>query len=259
MSPNAPSPREIPPCTRNERLPGRLGLAARSDTEIFHLGGSMKVAVLGLGYVGTVTAAGLASRGHEVVGVDVDEAKVEAISQGRSPVVEPGIDEMVAEGVASGRLRATTDMNLAIERADVSLVCVGTPSGTHGETDLTYIVRALADLRDAMSVVAPPASGFHSVVIRSTVPPGTGEMVVAPAFASSELPPGWSVGTAMCPEFLREGRGVEDFFAPPFVVVGTAREHQAGAGRALRVPRPVHHVGWGRPSRSSTRATRSTP
>src|SRR6476620_616062 len=202
-----PMPRhrgEFRPCTRNERLPGRLGLAARSDTAIFHLGGSMKVAVLGLGYVGTVTAAGLASRGHEFVGVDVDAANVEAISQGRSPVVEPGIDELVVEGVTSGRLRATTDMNLAIERADVSLVCVGTPSGSHGETDLTYIVRALADLREAISVVAAP---------------GTGEMVGAPAFASSELPPGWSVGTAMCPEFLREGCGVEDFFSPPFVVV----------------------------------------
>ncbi len=207
----------------------------------------MKVAVLGLGYVGTVTAAGLASRGHEVVGVDVDEAKVDAISHGRSPVVEPGVDDLVADGVASGRLRATTDMNVALERADVSLVCVGTPSGPHGETDLAYIVRALADLREAMSVVAPPASGFHSVVIRSTVPPGTGEMVVAPVFAPSELPHGWSVGTAMCPEFLREGCGVEDFFAPPFVVVGTAHEstRQGLSELFAFLGMEIHEVGVG--------------
>ena len=88
----------------------------------------MRVAVFGLGYVGTVTAAGLASRGHEVVGVDVDTLKVDAISRGESPVVEPGIDTLVREAVAAGRLQATTDARLAIERADVSLVCVGTPS-----------------------------------------------------------------------------------------------------------------------------------
>ena len=112
----------------------------------------MKVAVFGLGYVGTVTAAGLASRGHEVVGVDVDAAKVEAIAQGRSPVVEPGIDELIAEAGASGRLRATTVSREAVERADVSLICVGTPSAPNGDTDLTYVARALEDLREAMAV-----------------------------------------------------------------------------------------------------------
>jgi GDP-mannose 6-dehydrogenase len=182
----------------------------------------MKVAVFGLGYVGTVTAAGLASRGHEVVGVDVDANKVEAISQGRSPVVEPGIDELISEGVASGLLRATTDSRVAVERADVSLICVGTPSASNGDTDLTYVARALEDLRDAMFVTAPPASGRHAVVMRSTVPPGTGAGVVAPVFAGAGLAPGWTVGTAMCPAFLREGCGVKDFFDPPFVVVGTA-------------------------------------
>jgi GDP-mannose 6-dehydrogenase len=178
----------------------------------------VKVAVFGLGYVGTVTAAGLASRGHEVVGVDVDPLKVGAIQEGRSPVVEPGIDELIAQGVASGRLAATLDARDAVDRADVSLLCVGTPSTPQGGTDLTYVSRALADLRTAMAEVTPPESGFHSVVVRSTVPPGTGATVVAPEFA--EPPAGWAVGTAMCPEFLREGCGVDDFFAPPFVVVG---------------------------------------
>jgi GDP-mannose 6-dehydrogenase len=189
----------------------------------------MKVAVFGLGYVGTVTAAGLASRGHDVVGVDVDALKVEAIRHGRSPVVEPGIDEQIADGVMSGRLRATSDAREAVDRADVSLICVGTPSAANGSTDLAYISRAVGDLRAAMETAAPPESGFHSVVVRSTVPPGTGANVVAPVFDPVDLPAGWDVGTGMCPEFLREGSGVDDFFDPPFVVVG-ARDERTREG-----------------------------
>ncbi|WP_270886152.1 nucleotide sugar dehydrogenase [Pedococcus sp. 5OH_020] len=203
----------------------------------------MKVAVFGLGYVGTVTAAGLASRGHEVVGVDVDTLKVDMVRRGQSPVVEPGIDLLVRDAVAGGRLDATTDARLALERADVSLVCVGTPSSPRGDTDLTYIKRALSDLRDAMEVAEPP-SGVHSVVIRSTVPPGTCATVVAPVFAAQDLPQGWSVGTAMTPEFLREGCGVEDFFAPPFVVVGTqdARTREALTELFAFLGQEIHHV-----------------
>lgn len=178
----------------------------------------MRIAVFGLGYVGTVTAAGLASRGHEVCGVDVDQTKVDVISAGRSPVVEPGIDEMTSNAVAQGLLTATTDPAVALACADVSLLCVGTPSSSNGGTDLTYLQRAVADIRKAMTVAAPPASGFHAVVVRSTVPPGTSEHVVRPVF--DEPLEGWSVGIAMCPEFLREGSGVADFFHPPFVVVG---------------------------------------
>jgi GDP-mannose 6-dehydrogenase len=182
----------------------------------------MRIAVFGLGYVGTVTAAGLASRGHQVCGVDVDEIKVGLIRDGRSPVVEPGIDALVADGAASGSLRATTDAVAALEAADVSLICVGTPSTPQGGTDLSYLRRALRDIRTAMAVATPPESAFHSVVVRSTVPPGTGDEIVTPTFADLPSGSGWRVGTAMCPEFLREGSGVGDFFDPPFVVVGTA-------------------------------------
>ena len=193
----------------------------------------MKVAIFGLGYVGTVTAAGLAMHGHEVVGVDVERSKVAAINRGESPVVEPGVDRLVAQAVAAGLLRATTEVREAVEGAELSLICVGTPSTSRGDTDLTYIHRALTDLREAMADVAPPASGFHSVVIRSTVPPGTGRDVVAPAFAPALLPDGWAVGTAMCPEFLREGSGVEDFFGPPFVVLGSEDERTRASIEAL--------------------------
>ena len=181
---------------------------------------SLTVAVFGLGYVGTVTAAGLAASGHRVVGVDVDPHKVDQIRSGLSPVVERGVEEMLTKAVTRGLLTATTDPVAAMEGADVSLLCVGTPSGGHGETDLTYVRRAVDDVRAAMEVATPPAAGHHSVVVRSTVPPGTVREVVAPRFAGP-LPRGWSVGTAMVPEFLREGTGVDDFYDPPFVVVGS--------------------------------------
>jgi GDP-mannose 6-dehydrogenase len=182
----------------------------------------MRIAIFGLGYVGTVTAAGLASQGHNVCGVDVDAVKVDHIRSGRSPVVEPGIDRLIATAVESGRLRATTDPVVALDRADVSLLCVGTPSTPHGGTDLTYMRRALEDIRRGLVAARPPASGFHAVVVRSTVPPGTGDDLVHETFAGTPLPAGWAVGTAMCPEFLREGSGVADFFRPPFVVLGTS-------------------------------------
>lgn len=182
----------------------------------------MKVAVFGLGYVGSVTAAGLAAVGHEVVGVDPDPIKVTHVATGRSPVAEPGLDDLVRAGVESGLLSATSSVELALERADVSLICVGTPSTGHGETQLAFIDRALDQLRAAMDVATPPDSGHHSVVIRSTVPPGTGATHVDPVFA--DLPSGWSVGTAMCPEFLREGTAVADFYTPPFLVTGTKEE-----------------------------------
>jgi GDP-mannose 6-dehydrogenase len=182
----------------------------------------MRIAVFGLGYVGTVTAAGLASQGHDVCGIDVDAVKVDLIRSGRSPVVEPGIDQLLARAVENGRLQATTNAVAALDRADVSLLCVGTPSSSQGGTDLTYLRRALEDIRAALATARPPESGFHAVVVRSTVPPGTGDDVVRETFAGAPLPAGWTVGTAMCPEFLREGSGVADFFNPPLVVLGTA-------------------------------------
>jgi GDP-mannose 6-dehydrogenase len=182
----------------------------------------MRIAVFGLGYVGTVTAAGLASRGHQVCGVDVDAVKVNLISSGQSPVVEPGINELITTAVEQGNLSATTDALVALDRADVSLLCVGTPSMHQGGTDLSYLRRAMDDIRRALEVATPPASGFHAVVVRSTVPPGTGDELVGTTFASMASDAGWAVGTAMCPEFLREGSGVSDFFNPPFLVLGTA-------------------------------------
>jgi GDP-mannose 6-dehydrogenase len=180
----------------------------------------MKVAVVGLGYVGTVTAACLAANGHDVWGVDVDPVKVGEICAGRSPVAEPGLDGLVAETVAAGTLHATTSCFDAIDQADLSLVCVGTPSTARGGTDLSFVRRAVADIAAALGA-RRQQSRPHGVVIRSTVPPGTVESALIPALARIGQD-GLNVGAAMCPEFLREGSGIADFYAPPLIVVGTA-------------------------------------
>jgi GDP-mannose 6-dehydrogenase len=204
----------------------------------------MKVAVVGLGYVGTVTAACLAAHGHEVWGVDVDPAKVADIQAGRSPVAEPGLPELVAQTVAAGTLHATTSCADALDGTDVSLVCVGTPSTPRGGTDLAYIRRAVDDIAAAMRTAAP-ASARHSVVIRSTVPPGTVEDVVVPALAAGLAGTEVTVGAAMCPEFLREGSGIADFYAAPFIVVGTSDPDVAEQVTSLFsfIDRPVQIVG----------------
>ncbi|MDR2988130.1 MAG: nucleotide sugar dehydrogenase, partial [Nocardiopsaceae bacterium] len=204
----------------------------------------MKVAVVGLGYVGTVTAACLASNGHEVWGVDVDPGKVGDICAGRSPVAEPGLDAMVAQAVAKGALHATSSCREAVDSADISLICVGTPSAQRGQTDLTYIRRALADIVAGLQVATPPDSGHHSVVVRSTVPPGTVERVVAAALGTGLADTDLAVGAAMCPEFLREGSGIADFFDPPLVVVGTSDSKVADTVKQLFgfLDRPVQVV-----------------
>jgi GDP-mannose 6-dehydrogenase len=189
----------------------------------------MKITVIGLGYVGTVTAACLATSGHEVWGIDVDAAKVDEIRAGRSPVAEPGLDDLVARAVAAGTLHATTSCADALDETDVSLVCVGTPSTARGGTDLSYVRRAVDDLAAALRTATPPASGLHSVAIRSTVPPGTVQDVIAPALARGLAGTSVAAGVAMCPEFLREGSGIADFFNTPFLVIGTADPSVAAA------------------------------
>lgn len=180
----------------------------------------MRVAVFGLGYVGTVTAACLALHGHEVRGVDPERVKVDMISRGTSPVVEPEVDDLIAGAVRAGRLHATTEALEGVDGADISLVCVGTPSSRHGGTDLSILVRAVRQIGEALAR-APDRAPFHGVVVRSTVPPGTLEEVVVPTLeeALGEAA-GPRFGVASCPEFLREGSGVTDFLSPPFTVVG---------------------------------------
>lgn len=184
----------------------------------------MKITLFGLGYVGSVTAACLASRGHHVVGVDTDAGKVLALNESRSPVVEPGLDSLVAATVGSGALRATESVLDGLQSADLSLVCVGTPSAGNGSTDLVQVRRVIREIGAALS----GSDRRHTVVIRSTVPPGTVEEIVVPLLESSS---GRKVGAdlqvSMCPEFLREGSSVADFFTPPFLVIGGTPEAAA--------------------------------
>ncbi len=180
----------------------------------------MKVAVFGLGYVGTVSAACLAANGHDVWGVDPDEMKVAAISAGLSPVVEPGLQPLIAKSVAAGTLHASVRPDAALTDADVSLLCVGTPSASSGEANLAYIYRVVEDLVQPLSE-SPPAQGSHTIVIRSTVPPGTVEDVTA-VVQGSFGDAGLDVTVAVCPEFLREGTGIADFLSPHYTVIGAS-------------------------------------
>ena len=182
----------------------------------------MKVAVFGLGYVGTVTAACLAEAAHDVWAVDVDVEKVAAVSRWVSPVAEPGLDELVRRSVDSGGLHATTEISPAISEAEVVLICVGTPSSPNGSTDLSQVDRTVEAIARFLPVVEPPASGYRSVVLRSTVPPGTVDAFIGPRLRGLPRSTPCEHGYAMCPEFLREGSGISDFFAPPLLVLGTS-------------------------------------
>jgi GDP-mannose 6-dehydrogenase len=177
----------------------------------------MRISVFGLGYVGAVSAGCLARHGHQVIGVDVNPRKVASINDGGAPVLEPGLPEAIAEAVAAGRLRATQDAAEAVRATDVSLICVGTPSGAQGSIDLAALEHVCADIGAAL----PSTERRHTVVVRSTVLPGTTEETVIPALeGSSGLKAGRDFGVAMNPEYLREGTGVADFDSPEKTVIG---------------------------------------
>jgi GDP-mannose 6-dehydrogenase len=180
--------------------------------------------VFGLGYVGCVSAACFAKEGHEVVGVDVNPVKVEIINSGRSPIVEAGIGELIEEMVSSGRLKATTSSAEAVAASDVSLVCVGTPSRDNGSLDLAYVKRVCQEIGAALE----GKRERHTVVIRSTMLPGTIEGTVTPALeVYSGKKAGRDFGVCINPEFLREGTSLKDFYSPPFTLVGADDEDTA--------------------------------
>ena len=184
----------------------------------------MKVAVFGLGYVGSVTAAALARDGHEVVGVDPAAPKVASIRAGRAPVLEPGLDELTARMLREGRLRATDDPADALADAELSLLCVGTPSRRDGSLDLRYVRQVAEQIGSKLSLAAPG----HVVVVRSTVLPGSTREHVIPVVEQASgrrVGDGWDV--AVNPEFLREGVSLEDYDRPSRILVG---ERAPGAG-----------------------------
>jgi GDP-mannose 6-dehydrogenase len=188
----------------------------------------MKVSVFGLGYVGSVSAAALASDGHEVVGVDVNGDKVASVNAGRSPIIEPGLADLLAGAVGDKRLRATTDAGDAIRSTDVSLVCVGTPSRRNGSLDLTYLTRVC----EQIGAVLRDKPAYHVVVVRSTVLPGTTHDVLIPTLErTSGKKYGEGFGVSVNPEFLREGSALADFRKPPLTLVG--HNHAADASGTI--------------------------
>ena len=177
----------------------------------------MRVSVFGLGYVGTVSAGCLAQSGHEVIGVDPVATKVDLINQGQSPIIEAEIAEIIASAVKSGRIRATQDATQAILDTELSFICVGTPSQANGNLDLSYIRRICEQIGEALN----QKSDRHTVVIRSTILPGTMRNIVIPVLQEkSGKEAGTDFGVCHNPEFLREGSAVKDFNFPPQTVVG---------------------------------------
>ena len=181
----------------------------------------MKVSIFGLGYVGTVLAGCLANDGHEIVGVDPVQTKVNLINIGQSPIIEADISEIIASSAQAGRLRATDDVAQAIRETELSFVCVGTPSQPNGNLDLRYIKRVSEQIGRALKDKA----ARHVVVIRSTILPGTMRKIVIPILEeSSGKKAGADFGVCHNPEFLREGSAVRDFNCPPKTVIGEVDE-----------------------------------
>jgi GDP-mannose 6-dehydrogenase len=165
-----------------------------------------------------MSAAALADSGHSVIGVDSNPTKVDFVNGGRTPVIEAGLGEMIERTVAAGNLRATTDAHLAIEESDVALICVGTPSRDDGRLDLTQLQVVAAEIGSAIGQI----DRHYTVVMRSTVVPGTTESVLTPALESSSAKvAGRDFSVVYNPEFLREGTAIADYYDPPFTVVGS--------------------------------------
>jgi GDP-mannose 6-dehydrogenase len=178
----------------------------------------LNISIFGLGYVGCVTAACLASQGHRVIGVDINIDKVEAINNGCSPIIEPGLGELIRTSLRFGNLRATRDASEAVAHGDVLVICVGTPSDANGALNFKFIDRVCIDIAQSLR----EASGFKVIAVRSTLLPGTINQRVIPLLTKeSEKQVGENFGVASNPEFLREGSAIEDFNHPPFTIIGS--------------------------------------
>ena len=184
----------------------------------------MKVSIFGLGYVGAVSAGCFCKFGHDVIGVDPVAIKREKLAAGKGPVIEAGLDELIAAGVKDGRLRVTADAAEAVCESDLALICVGTPSRRNGSLNLDYVAKVAMEIGQALRT----REEYFVVTVRSTMLPGAAEEVVIPALEqASGKKVGKDFGFCVNPEFLREGAAVTDFFEPPKTVIGAYDERSA--------------------------------
>ncbi|WP_138470124.1 nucleotide sugar dehydrogenase [Poseidonocella sp. HB161398] len=206
----------------------------------------MHIVIFGLGYVGFTAACCIASEGHSVTGIDVSEKKVRDILAGSAPIVEPGVGEMLQEGLAAGRITAATEIGSHLDTADLALVCVGTPSAPDGSHNMGFIAGVSRQIALALKQ-GPARERPLAVAYRSTIRPGSVEDLIRPIFSSvlgedterlAEL--------VYNPEFLREGSAVKDYFAPPKIVVGTRDGRPSAVMEELNrnIAAPVFHVGY---------------
>src|SRR5262249_49521007 len=198
----------------------------------------MRICVLGLGYVGAVSAACFAQAGHDVLGVDPVQLKVDMLNEGRSPIVEKDLEDIISQQIAAGRLNATTDAIAAVRRSDLVMLCVGTPSQKNGALDLKYVRRVCEQIGAALR----GHPGAPVIVVRSTMLPGSMRGTVIPVLESaSGKRAGTDFGVCINPEFLRESTAVHDFHNPPKTVIG---EMNRASGDLLaelyhRMPGPI--------------------
>lgn len=189
-------------------------ITPQSDANVY----KTAISIFGLGYVGAVSTACFADCRHRIIGVDPDAAKVEIINKGQSPIVEPGLAELLNNGVKRGRIEATSDVTYSILNTDVSFICVGTPSAADGSCDLKYLEMVSAEIGHALRT----KNDYHLIVFRSTVPPGTTQKIMLPIIEEHSMKKcGEDFGLCFHPEFLRESTAIEDFHTPPKTVIGS--------------------------------------
>jgi len=198
-----------------------------------------RICIFGMGYVGCVSGACLASLGHQVIGVEPNRTKVDLLNSGKSPIVEKDLPELIASTVKSGLYRATDDWRAAIAASDLAMVCVGTPSRSNGSIDLSYVRRVCEQIGSALR----DRKDFFTVVIRSTIVPGSVESVLIPILEKeSGLKAGVGFGVCMNPEFLRESTSVKDFHEPPKTVIGELNPKSGEALAGIYAVLPGPHI-----------------
>ena len=170
----------------------------------------MIISIFGLGYVGCVSAAILTKQGHNVIGVDINENKVKLINQGNCPIIEDQVGNLIANATKNGTLKASMDSFQAVQSSSISIICVGTPSKDDGSTNIDYIKNVILEIANSLKSKNNP----HTIIVRSTLPPGTMEEHIIPVLSSAKK----DIGICFNPEFLREGSAVNDYYNPPYII-----------------------------------------